>query len=111
MHFPKVPVPSPDIWKAGLRTAVAGGLAYGVAEFFALPRGFWSVVTAVVIMGQPRVGASLKAGVDRFLGTIVGAVAGIRRAGAVGYGNPGRGHALTLLAKLASLSVDRQIHL
>lgn len=76
MHFPKMPVPSPDVWKAGLRTAVAGGLAYGVAELFALPQGFWAVVTAVVLMGQPRVGASLKAGADRFVGTIVGALAG-----------------------------------
>ncbi|MBY0558711.1 FUSC family protein [Hyphomicrobium sp.] len=76
MHFPKMPVPSPDVWKAGLRTAVAGGLAYGVADFFALPQGFWAVVTAIVIMGQPRVGASLRAGADRFIGTIVGALAG-----------------------------------
>lgn len=76
MLFSKALVPSAEAWKAGLRVAVAGGLAFAVAEYFRLPEGFWAVVTAVIIMQQPRVGGTLKAGVDRFIGTFVGALVG-----------------------------------
>ncbi len=76
MLFSKALVPSAEAWKAGLRVAVAGGLAYAIAEYFNLAEGFWAVVTAVIIMQQPRVGGTLKAGVDRFIGTFVGALFG-----------------------------------
>ena len=62
------------------RMTVAGLLAYVLAEFFALPQGYWAVFSAIIIM-QASVGGSVKATIDRVIGTIGGAVAG----GAVGY--------------------------
>src|SRR5271170_2512976 len=58
----------------------AGLLAYVLAELFALPQGYWAVFSAIIIM-QASVGGSVKATIDRLIGTIGGAVAG----GAVGY--------------------------
>ena len=57
-----------------------GLLAYVLAEFFALPQGYWAVFSAIIVM-QASVGGSVKATIDRVIGTIGGAVAG----GAVGY--------------------------
>jgi hypothetical protein len=71
----KAYMPDADIWKAGLRTAVAGSLALLIAQLLALPQGYWSVMTAIVIM-QTRLGASLKAAGDRVLGTLAGAAFG-----------------------------------
>jgi uncharacterized membrane protein YccC len=59
---------------------VAGLLAYVLAELLTLPRGYWAVFSAIIIM-QASVGGSVKATIDRVIGTIGGAVAG----GAVGY--------------------------
>jgi uncharacterized membrane protein YccC len=63
-----------------LRMTVAGLLAYVLAKIFALPQGYWAVFSAIIIM-QASVGGSVKATIDRVIGTIGGAVAG----GAVGY--------------------------
>jgi uncharacterized membrane protein YccC len=63
-----------------LRMTVAGLLAYVLAELFSLPQGYWAVFSAIIIM-QASVGGSVKATIDRVIGTIGGAVAG----GAVGY--------------------------
>lgn len=68
-------IPDADIGKAGLRTAVAGGLAWFVAQILGLPQGYWSVLTAIIIM-QTRLGASLQAAGDRMLGTLAGAAFG-----------------------------------
>jgi len=62
------------------RMTVAGLLAYVVAELLTLPRSYWAVFSAIIIM-QASVGGSVKATLDRLIGTIGGAVAG----GAVGY--------------------------
>ena len=66
--------------RLSFRMTVAGLLAYGLAELFTLPRGYWAVFSAIIIM-QASVGGSVKATIDRMIGTIGGAVAG----GAVGY--------------------------
>ncbi len=66
-----------------VRMTVAGGLAYGLAELLALPQGYWSVFSAIIIM-QASVGASVKATLDRLIGTVGGAVAG----GVVAYFTP-----------------------
>ena len=63
-----------------LRMTVAGLLAYVLAELFSLPQGYWAVFSSIIIM-QASVGGSVKATIDRVIGTIGGAVAG----GAVGY--------------------------
>lgn len=59
---------------------VAGLLAYVLAELLALPRAYWAVFSAIIIV-QASVGGSVKATIDRVIGTIGGGVAG----GAVGY--------------------------
>jgi uncharacterized membrane protein YccC len=69
-----------------LRMTVAGLLAFLLAELFALPRGYWAVFSAIIIV-QASVGGSVKATIDRLIGTIGGAVAG----GAVGYLVPQEG--------------------
>jgi Fusaric acid resistance protein-like len=59
---------------------MAGLLAYVLAELFTLPQGYWAVFSAIIVM-QASVGGSVKATIDRVIGTIGGAVAG----GAVGF--------------------------
>jgi hypothetical protein len=57
------------------RMTVAGILAYALAEMLALPQGYWAVFSSIIIM-QASVGGSVKATIDRLIGTIGGAVAG-----------------------------------
>ena len=59
---------------------IGGLLAYVLAELFALPQGYWAVFSAIIVI-QASVGGSVKATIDRVIGTIGGAVAG----GAVGF--------------------------
>jgi uncharacterized membrane protein YccC len=61
--------------KLALRVTIAGTLAFAVTRFFDMPQGYWAVITAVVVM-QASVGGSLKAAVERFTGTLAGAVYG-----------------------------------
>lgn len=62
-------------WKQGFRTAAAGALSFLIAQYFDLPQGYWSVVTAVMIT-QESMGATLQAVRDRLIGTFAGAVVG-----------------------------------
>ncbi|MBB3019805.1 putative membrane protein YccC [Microvirga lupini] len=61
--------------KLALRVTIAGVLAYAVTRFFNMPQGYWAVITAVVVM-QASVGGSLKAAIERFSGTLAGAIYG-----------------------------------
>lgn len=61
--------------KLALRVTIAGTLAFAVTRFFDMPQGYWAVITAVVVM-QASVGGSLKAAVERFSGTLAGAIYG-----------------------------------
>ena len=49
--------------------------AFALAWALALPQGFWAVITALIVT-QSNVGGSLKAAVDRFIGSVFGAVYG-----------------------------------
>jgi uncharacterized membrane protein YccC len=73
--------------KLALRVTIAGTLAYGVTKVFDLPQGYWAVITAVVVM-QASVGGSLKAAIERFTGTLAGAVYGGLIAAFVPHGSP-----------------------
>jgi uncharacterized membrane protein YccC len=88
-----------------LRTMVAGMATFGLAEFARLPQGYWAVLTAIIIM-QTSVGGSVKATIDRMIGTLSGAVYGGAVAFFVPHATPlGLGAALTLaLAPLTLLS-------
>lgn len=57
------------------RVTVAGVLTYAVVHALGLTQGFWAVLTAVIIM-QGSVGGSLKAALDRLVGTMGGAAYG-----------------------------------
>ncbi|MET0528953.1 MAG: FUSC family protein [Microvirga sp.] len=61
--------------KLALRVTIAGTLAFAITRAFDLPQGYWAAITAVVVM-QASVGASLKAAVERFSGTVAGAIYG-----------------------------------
>src|SRR5262245_2099412 len=58
-----------------LRMTVAGLLGFAFAELFELPQGYWAVFSAIIVT-QASVGASVKATLDRLLGTLGGAIAG-----------------------------------
>jgi uncharacterized membrane protein YccC len=58
--------------RLSLRMTAAGALAYLLAEMFDLPQGYWAVFTAVLVV-QASLGGSLKATLDRLLGTVGGA--------------------------------------
>jgi uncharacterized membrane protein YccC len=105
----------PRAWLAGhgpelrltIRVVVAGVATFVIAELLGLQQGFWAVITAVIVM-QASVGGSLKASLDRLIGTVAGAVFG----GAIALLVPSDGLealgmalavALTPLALLAAL--------
>src|SRR5262245_13844933 len=58
------------------RTTFAALIAFALAHLFALPQGYWAVLTSVIVM-QASVGGSLKASLDRIVGTAAGALWGV----------------------------------
>lgn len=91
--------------RLGVRTTAAGLLAWALARLLDLAEGYWAVITAVIVM-QGTVGGSLKAALDRFLGTLAGAAwGGIVTACVPHTGGVGLGFAVAAaLAPLALLS-------
>ncbi|QRM31752.1 FUSC family protein [Microvirga sp. VF16] len=73
--------------KLALRVTIAGTLAFAITRIFDLPQGYWAVITAVVVM-QASVGGSLKAAIERFSGTLAGAIFGGFVAAFVPHGSP-----------------------
>ncbi|PVE22316.1 FUSC family protein [Microvirga sp. KLBC 81] len=73
--------------KLALRVTIAGTLAFAITKIFNLPQGYWAAITAVVIM-QASVGGSLKAAVERFMGTLAGAIYGGAVAALVPHDSP-----------------------
>ena len=59
----------------GLRMTVASLVAFALAELFALPQGFFAVITTVIVM-HASVGGSVNATLHRLIGTLGGAVWG-----------------------------------
>jgi len=60
-------------FRLGLRITAAGLLGYGLCRLFGLSQTYQAVLTAVIVM-QGSVGASLKAVMDRFIGSLGGAL-------------------------------------
>jgi uncharacterized membrane protein YccC len=76
--------------------------AFALAVALGLPQGFWAVITALIVT-QSNVGGSLKTALDRFVGSVCGAVYG----GAVAFAIPHAGElarAVALVAAVAPLS-------
>ena len=65
-----------------LRATVAGFLAYLASDLLALTQGYWSVLTAVLVM-QTTVGASVKVATERLLATVLGGLCGFLAAYAI----------------------------
>jgi len=85
-----------------LRMTVSSLATFGLAEALGLPQGFWAVITALIVT-QSNVGGSLKAALDRFVGSLLGAVYG----GAVAFMIPhadGLTRAAALVVAVAPLS-------
>jgi uncharacterized membrane protein YccC len=68
-------IPRPQSVRHAARMTIAAVLAFTAAWAFHLPQGYWSVITAIVVM-QGSVGGTLGASLDRLLATTAGAVAG-----------------------------------
>lgn len=85
--------------KLALRATIAGLAAYVLAYGLALPNGYWSVLTAVLVV-QATLGASLSVALDRALGTVAGGVVGV--AGAL---LAGPSQTLTFLALAGALFI------
>src|SRR6185369_17255193 len=58
-----------------VRMTVATLAAFVIAAVLALPQAYWAVLTALIVT-QSSVGGSLKAALDRLIGSICGAVWG-----------------------------------
>jgi uncharacterized membrane protein YccC len=59
----------------GLRMIISALLAYGLALGFGLTQGYWAVLTTIIVT-QNSVGGSLKAAIDRLVGSVCGALVG-----------------------------------
>jgi uncharacterized membrane protein YccC len=63
-------------FRLAVRMTLAAAVAYAVGELLALEQSYWAVLTAIIVM-QASVGASLKAMLDRLVGSLGGAVTGV----------------------------------
>lgn len=61
--------------RLAVRVTSAALLAFALAKLLGFAHGYWAVITAIIVM-QTSVGGSLKAAVDRLLGTMAGALYG-----------------------------------
>jgi uncharacterized membrane protein YccC len=61
--------------RLAVRVTAAAVLAFALAKLLGFAHGYWAVITAIIVM-QTSVGGSLKAAVDRLLGTMAGALYG-----------------------------------
>jgi uncharacterized membrane protein YccC len=62
--------------RLGLRITIAALLSFALGHLLGLAQTYWAVFTAVLVM-QASVGGSLKATLDRFLGSLGGAIWGV----------------------------------
>ncbi len=78
----------------------ACALSFGVVTLAGIPEGYWSLITAIVVM-QPDVSYTLSAGRDRVLATLLGATVGI---GLIGLRQAGLPTMPVLVAGLVPLA-------
>lgn len=86
-----------------LRMTAAALAAFGVAAAFGFAQPFWAVITALIVV-QSNVGGSLKAALDRFVGSVCGALYGGLVAMLVPHPTDA-GRALALFLAIAPLSL------
>lgn len=85
--------------KQGIKTGLAGAIAYGIYAGWNLPQGYWAVFAALVVT-QTNLGASWKAALYRTIGSASGAVAAALLVPILGKGPVGVGVVLLLLGSL-----------
>jgi hypothetical protein len=83
--------------RQAIQTMVAAVAAYLVATYFAMPQGYWSVMTAILVV-QANVGASLGLAFDRLLATLLGAATGAALVALFGQSHPAPLLALAVIA-------------
>lgn len=101
------PIPSaPSFWsresasiKLGIKTGLAGTIAYAIYAGWHLHQGYWAVFAALVVT-QANLGASWKAALYRTIGSTCGAIAAALLIPLLGKGPVGAGIVLFLLASL-----------
>ena len=59
----------------GAKTALAAGLCYWLSLRFGLHEGYWSAISAIIVL-QSNVGSTITASRDRLIGTAIGALIG-----------------------------------
>ena len=96
--------------RLAVRVTAAAVLAFAFAKLLGFSHGYWAVITAIIVM-QTSVGGSLKAALDRLLGTLAGALWGAVIAVAVPHeASGGLAAALALaiapLALLAAIKIN-----
>ncbi|OYZ91390.1 MAG: hypothetical protein B7Y01_02165, partial [Xanthobacter sp. 17-67-6] len=62
--------------RLAVRATVAAAIAFLLAWLLDLPKGYWAVLTAILVV-QSSIGASLAVAVDRCLGTLAGGGIGV----------------------------------
>ncbi|HZV21336.1 MAG TPA: FUSC family protein [Hyphomicrobiales bacterium] len=86
-----------------LRMTLAALLSYGLGEALGLAQTYWAALSAVIVI-QGSVGGSLRAGINRFFGTLGGAAWGAVIAVAIVHNNATT-LAIALLAAIAPLGL------
>lgn len=89
--------------RQALRMTASALLTLGLGELFGLARGYWAVLTAVLVT-QASVGGSIRAAIDRVTGTIAGAIYGAAVALAVPHQSD-LGRVLATAAAVAPLAL------
>jgi uncharacterized membrane protein YccC len=89
-------------FRQAVRMTVAALLAFIVTRLLGLQQGYWAVVTCLVVV-QGTLGATISAGLSRFAGTAVGAIAGV--VSSILFMNSHVPEWIVLLAAIAPLSL------
>ncbi|MFZ5425625.1 MAG: FUSC family protein [Thermodesulfobacteriota bacterium] len=71
----RLPKASPLHVKHAVKTALAAMTAYAMVTLSGMQQGYWAVISVVLVM-QTNLGGSLQAGLNRIIGTAVGAFLG-----------------------------------
>ena len=100
----QAPSAPPSFWsressslKQGIKTGLAGTIAYAIYAVWHLHQGYWAVFAALVVT-QANLGASWKAALYRTIGSTAGALAAALLMPLLGRGAIGAGIILFLLA-------------
>jgi uncharacterized membrane protein YccC len=88
--------------RLAVRVTAAAVLAFALARLLGFAHAYWAVITAIIVM-QTSVGGSLKAAVDRLIGTLAGALYGAVIAVLVPHATA-TGLALAMVAAIAPLA-------